>query len=269
MITKVIIKDVGNTPIEWCKKVFKGGEEFNFTPGVNLVIGENGSGKSTLMKLIASYTLCSKTLCTEFKRDGLGRLFWENYCDANARFQDGVDVFADYTLPTFNLRMASDINDYEFADSINNFQLKMNGMNSSMGESTLISLQILFKFMFSDKAPTVFPMKKIEESVEKSNETWKKRFTELLDYFKGHDIPEAEKTEKRMTLLLDEPDRNLSIKHSKDILNVLKTNRPDTQVIAVIHNPILISKLEGMKHVNIVELTPGYLKEIKEWVSGC
>ena len=40
-------------------------------------------------------------------------------------------------------------------------------------------------------------MKKIEESVEKSNETWKKRFTELLDYFKGHDIPEAEKTEKQ------------------------------------------------------------------------
>lgn len=275
MITKVIIKDIESTPISWCKKVFKGGEEFNFTPHVNIVIGENGSGKSTLMKLLASYTLCDKNLCSEFGTGGndilhLKGLFWDDYVlgGEDDKFNDGVDVFSDYSLPTFNLRMSADINDYEFADSIHNFQLKMNGMNGSTGESTLNSISVLFKFMFGKEAPKEFPMEKIKKAIEKSNDVWSRRFQELVEYYEKHDIPGSEKTEKRVTILLDEPDRNLSIKYSKDLLGVLKTDRPDTQIIAVIHNPILINRLSNMKHVNIIELTPGYLKEVKEWATS-
>ena len=32
----------------------------------------------------------------------------------------------------------------------------------------------------------------------------------------------------------------------------------------VIHNPILIYKLSKLKHINIIELTDGYLEEIKD-----
>ena len=37
-----------------------------------------------------------------------------------------------------------------------------------------------------------------------------------------------------------------------------------TQLICVIHNPILIYKLSKLEYINFIELTKGYLKEIKD-----
>ena len=37
-----------------------------------------------------------------------------------------------------------------------------------------------------------------------------------------------------------------------------------TQLICVIHNPILIYKLSKLDYINFIELTEGYLNEIKE-----
>ena len=37
-----------------------------------------------------------------------------------------------------------------------------------------------------------------------------------------------------------------------------------TQLIGVIHNPILIYKLSKLERINIIELTDGYLEEIKD-----
>ena len=37
-----------------------------------------------------------------------------------------------------------------------------------------------------------------------------------------------------------------------------------TQLICVIHNPILIYKLSKLKYINFIELTEGYLEEIKD-----
>ena len=36
-----------------------------------------------------------------------------------------------------------------------------------------------------------------------------------------------------------------------------------TQLICAIHNPILIYKLSKLEHINFIEMTAGYLKEIK------
>ena len=48
---------------------------------------------------------------------------------------------------------------------------------------------------------------------------------------------------------------NLPIRYSYKLI---------TQLICVIHNPILIYKLSKLKHINFIELTEGYLKEIKD-----
>ena len=61
---------------------------------------------------------------------------------------------------------------------------------------------------------------------------------------------------------MDEPDRNLDVKNLNSIYSVLSYQKPSTQVIAVIHNPILIYKLYLLDYVNIIEMENGYLDSI-------
>lgn len=47
-----------------------------------------------------------------------------------------------------------------------------------------------------------------------------------------------------------------------DLYKVLSFHKPQTQIIAVIHNPALIYKLSKLDCVNFIEMTKGYLKKI-------
>ena len=51
MITKVVINNNGDTPIEYLSRLgaFKNGKTYEFKPGVNIIVGKNGCGKTTLM----------------------------------------------------------------------------------------------------------------------------------------------------------------------------------------------------------------------------
>lgn len=57
-------------------------------------------------------------------------------------------------------------------------------------------------------------------------------------------------------------DRNLDINNIMDLYKVLSFHKPQTQIIAVIHNPALIYKLSKLDCVNFIEMTKGYLKKI-------
>lgn len=63
------------------------------------------------------------------------------------------------------------------------------------------------------------------------------------------------------TVLMDEPDRNLDIDNIMQIYNVLSFHKPQTQIIAIVHNPALIYKLSKLDCVNFIEMTEGYLSK--------
>lgn len=67
---------------------------------------------------------------------------------------------------------------------------------------------------------------------------------------------------KRKSSIFKEPDRNLDIDNIMDLYKVLSFHKPQTQIIAVIHNPALIYKLSKLDCVNFIEMTKGYLKKI-------
>ena len=56
MVTKVVINNNGDTPIEYLSGLgaFKNGKTYEFKPGVNIIVGKNGCGKTTLMNLKCS-----------------------------------------------------------------------------------------------------------------------------------------------------------------------------------------------------------------------
>lgn len=246
MIQSFEIKDNLKLPVGYSSGIFENGTKFDFKPGVNIIIGENGCGKSALLKLMKSYLLCSTTQESEYNGLNLP------YCLDN--FLDGGILKADYIIKAFNLRMADELSNNDKLQSFDSFRRTFNDVNSSTGEQILNATYCLFERMFDQKADNKFPVNIIKE-----------RKPELFDYMKANQvIPEK----PQVTVFMDEPDRNLSLQNIKQIYNILSYKRDDIQLIAVIHNPLLINKLAKLDYINIIEMSPKYLYEVKKFIKN-
>ncbi len=264
MITKVAVNDNTRTPLSYLSKLdaFKNGREYEFKPGINIVIGRNGCGKSTLLNLIALYTLCYKKNMTKLPDDVIEMLeYFEDFGDDDEKLKDGVDIMSDYCGVVYNYITQSDITKNNALSSVANLSLYMSNNHASTGESMINSLGHLLDLLFKNK-DVQFPIDKIRERAKHCNDLWQARFNNMLAYYKRNQVKTNEE-DFEFTLLLDEPDRNLDIVNIDNIYPVLSYRRKKTQVIAVVHNPILIYKLSKLDYVNFVELTDGYLNDIK------
>ena len=191
-------------------------------------------------------------------------LFTSKLLDGKNGMKDGCKVSMDYNgviwrySPAIEQRHSDDI----MRDMVS-FSLYLSSSRISMGEGMILALMKLFEKMNSDK-DIQFPIDDIKGYAKSTNEIWSARMEMLLKYYaENHvDVP-AEDYE--YTVLLDEPDRNLDIKHIKELFNVLSYHRPVTQLVCVIHNPVLIYKLM-QTDVHFVELTPDYLNKIKSFI---
>ena len=265
MITKVIINDNTQTPLSHLHKLdaFKNGKEYDFKPGINIIIGRNGCGKSTLMNLIALYTLCYKKNVTKLPDDTIEMLnYFEDFGDDDEKFKDGVDVMSDYCGVVYNYITQGDVTKGNALSSVENLSLYMNNSVASTGESMINSLGHLLDLLFKNK-DVQFPIEKIKSKIEYCNDLWQERFKNMLAYYKRNQVKTHEE-DFEFTLLLDEPDRNLDIVNIDNIYPVLSYRRKKTQVIAVIHNPVLIYKLSKLDYINFIELTDNYLEDIKK-----
>lgn len=243
MVTKIKINDNSNAPLNYLADVpnFANGSEFAFKPGVNIIVGRNGSGKSTLLKLIKKYMLVD---FQESDAKQTSELF-----DMSGKLLDGVSVYGDYKIKTYSMVHQDELNSGKGNDyilsSTETFGTAYWHMHSSTGEGMLISLSSLFKEVFVDKKDSSFP--KID------NKEYESYMLEHTD--KGI-------SNNEVTILLDEPDRNLDIDNIDEIKGILSYHKENVQIIATIHNPLLISILSANSDVNIIEMTEGYVSQI-------
>lgn len=264
MITTVTISNNKRTPLRYVPKIkaFRNGSKFVFKPGVNVIIGKNGSGKSTLMNMIAMYMLCEKKMCSEAPKDTFD--FPMIFGDDN-EVVDGVVIKADYAGKVFNLLQQSEMSDDDILGSAYNFSVFLDGVSSSCGEKGIRSINALFEFMFSQKDYT-FPVLGLADLKSRSNDLWARRIDSLLGYYKSNRAAFTKDTFE-YTVLMDEPDRNLDIDNIMQVYEVLSFHKPQTQIIAVVHNPALIYKLSKMDNVNFIEMTKGYLNKVINFIS--
>lgn len=253
MVTKVVIRDNTKSPIRYIAdlKAFKNRTEYEFKPGVNIIVGENGSGKTTLMNLIKKYLVVDYTEC--FRGDyncNINALFRTFHNDA---MLDGVDVYADYTKNTFRLSHEDEKAHNDAMKTFEDFGTFFDQNNSSTGEGVLVALNYLFGYVFGKKAKLFFDYGQFKEV-----------YPLYVDYVEKHRVECADE----WTILMDEPDRNLSLDNIEQIKGILSFHKEYTQMIAVVHNPLLIYALSKMEHIHFIELTKGYVKKVKKQVDS-
>lgn len=252
MVYKVVIKDNKNSPIRYLPDLndFQNGREYIFKPGVNIIVGENGCGKTTLMNIIKKYLMVDYTDCDK----------GEYRCNINSLYEDtlnkrclldGVDVYADYQRNTFRLSHAGEKEKDQAVKTFEDFGAMFSQKHSSTGESVLVAINSLFSHMFSKKAQLTYNYSQFKES---DPLYW--------EYVKSH----QQEGSDEWTILMDEPDRNLDIENINQIKGILSFHKPQTQMIAVIHNPLLICSLSKKKDINIIEMTEGYVDKVNQLV---
>ncbi len=260
MVTKVVIRDNKDTPLHYVSDLFKNGTEFTFEKGVNIIVGENGSGKSTLLSLIRIYLMVGYECCERgIYNHNVHRLIKEyKIIDENIKeIYKGVDVYADYYRNTYNMSSSEDKGNKQEIETMSDFAHFYEQVHSSYGEKTVDMISSLFEKAFGNDIKKTFDYEQFKDLLPQYNE-----------YVHNHKIDKDENDE--FTLILDEPDRNLSIKNLKDIQDILSFHKERTQLIVVIHNPLLICALSKMDHINWIETTPGYknkiIREVKKMV---
>lgn len=228
-------------------KAFKNGKEYEFKPGVNIIVGKNGCGKTTLMKLIESYLMVDKQECDPGMFNSTLNRLW----GIGGKFLDGVEVYADYERNIFRLCHFQEKSNDDKLANFNAFTEAFTQMKSSTGEGVVVALNSMFKMMFSENAKLKFDFDKIGDQRE--------------DY--GKYIVEHRVAGEEWTILMDEPDRNLDIENIGQIKSVLSFHKPQTQIICVVHNPLLIYVLSKNPEVNVIEMTRGYVTKIKKEIN--
>lgn len=263
MLRRVEIVDSNKTPVKWLYNIdaLKSGSVFEFKPGVNIIIGPNGSGKSSLLELLYSFGLCKKQIRSNISID-CSELF--SLFNNDEELLDGVKIEHDFSSVFF--RLISQQPGEDSLSNIDNFFLKFNESSSSTGEGIKASLAMLLKSMFDQMKDNSFPVKKLLEIKEHCNDVFKERISKLVKYYKTNYYKELRQEDFEFTILMDEPDKNLDIFNLEEVYDLLCHRKEYTQVIAVIHNPVLINRLRKIDSVNIIELVPGYLNDVIKFV---
>jgi len=264
MVGSVEIVDNTKSPIGYLMEIpnFANGMKYEFKPGVNIIIGENGCGKTTLLSLIRSYLMVDiRTVGTGMFNNALHKAH-HNFGDNSDNeafsesFSDGVIVKSDYYRQTFNYIRDNEISSNDINENSHiSVGECLNSRFLSSGQSNSSSLGELFNMAFSLKP---------EQLVVNYEKIFKKyNYNNRIKYIKENKIKGDE-----FTFLIDEPDSSLDIENIKMLYDIFSFHKEQTQIIAVLHNPLLIASLSQVECVNVIEMTDGYLNKIKKSINS-
>lgn len=280
----------------WCKvknnfrlpcSKFLVDRKFDFEPGkINIIFGANGSGKSTIIKAIAGSASCGDGY-TQFNDPSAFRhsFSWDKIPEeerySNEEFLkvlesrqkntaevdwDGSPVYYHNFSETVE-RAGSTFGELMNSGIINNAEDEMvfilYGKTISAGQKAAWIFNKLLKVISGD-----ISLKQIVEpfmdKVKNANSTWTSAYKVQYEHFSK--LPNFSKVSEK-TLLLDEVDINLDIEtvhrlYTEVLPRLVK--KYGAQIIAVSHNPIILSK-EVMENpmYNVISIDEEYTNSAK------
>jgi len=239
------IEFVDGFPMELYKDIPK---KFNFTDGLNCAFGTNGCGKSVALKFLKAY--CSIPVAG-----------WTTLVDPKMLSPDplphGYRAFTPDKLPAIVDWDGTPVfyNSGDIADSNVWFYQK-----DGTSEDGLSTEAERFQAMIDKPSSGQYRLKKINKMLSVvGNPPALKPNPKLGDVKDQLEYMESLHKDGKITLLLDEPERSLSLPKQKKLLDVLLDFSDKFQIIIACHSPFILSLPRDK--VNFIEIQPNYLDE--------
>lgn len=240
---------------------FHPGIQFNFNDKLNVLFGINGSGKSTILKIIKAYSgippekggwtrindpLClGANIASHFPY--AYKEFSPGHCEAIVQW-DGTPTFfneGDTRIDKWAWFTSSEISS---EDGMTSEAEHMNALidSPSSGEYRIKKLNKLFNLL---EKP---PMHKLPHN---ANNQQRAEF----DYYRS--LPKNGK----VTLLLDEPERALSVPKQLELFKLLEKMSDRYQIIIATHSPFVLFDIDA----NFINMEEGYDQVCKDIFKDC
>jgi hypothetical protein len=225
-------------------------KEMHFTSGLNAVFSGNGSGKSVALKFLKSY--CSIPVGGWTQVVDPKTLAPDPFPHCYRAFtpdKDRVVVDWDGTPVFYNAGDISDNNAWFFQAA---------GNNSEDGLSTEAER---FDTMTEKPSSGQYRLKQINKilNVVKNPPNYNNANPKLGDVSEQLEYLNSLPKDGKITMLLDEPERSLSLPKQKKLLEVLLELSKDYQIIMACHSPFILDL--PREQVNIIEIEKGYTNE--------
>lgn len=259
MISELCIDDLNRSCVHHAREVpfFKEHKSVEFEPGLNILWGGNGTGKSTILSIIARMLHCEQGGRTCVTKDSIQVVFEVPNTDPKSRHGERSNTLAAGVFPVHDgqcvlhfdpghavgLAFGGAAFDWDFAGT---------GVANAMfrGSSGQVTMERCNEVLGTIVQPEKWP--KTEWKVSLKNDPC---IAQVENFLKG-----TLKT-GQPTVLLDEPDRSLSMKLQAGLwTNLAARYSKKVQIIAASHSPLAL-RLPG---VNYIEMTPGYLAECEK-----
>lgn len=268
MIHSLKITDAKRTAFGYIDDIiyFEGNREFEFKPGVNLIVGPNGSGKSTLLKLMRFYFGEGEERVPTAKPYFHMSYFGTEADGRTKMFYDGADVQAAFNTPVFSLHDARG-NDYDVSPE--NIARRVYARGKSEGETVKMLFNDFFSLCFHQlnhpseegRFPKYVNPKKVLalEGVDDGNGMWGKAVKAQRAWYRRNNVKD-----KIPAFLLDEPESKLDVASRIEVGDTFAemAGNTDVQYIMVVHDPYIIRKVADTGKANIIQLYPNYLNVI-------
>ena len=236
MITEIKVTDPERTPVKWWPTVTALKDlQLTLTPGLTILLGENGSGKSTLLLAVARQLHCAQGGRSVVTQTSVSDIFRDHtYLNGLQIAHDGQSVR--YVDPSRKLGVMGDSCDEDFF---------MEGVLSTLikGSAGQLVIKRVLDAVAAKPVSVEWAMRR--DRVNKLWQTWLDDVTQELTA----KIPVGPPT-----ILLDEPDRSLSLPNQKQLWAGLPRLAKKTQIIVATHSSFALN----VPGATYVELTPGY-----------
>jgi hypothetical protein len=225
-----------------------------FTEGLNIYFGPNGAGKSVALRFMKAYcSIPNAGWTTYVDPKALAPLPFPHCYSAMTPDKDKAIVDWDGTPVFYNSGDIADNNAWFYQNS---------GGNSEDGLSTEAER---FEEMFEKPSSGQYRLNKMNKlfqmlgnppDLEPKDELMGGMFGDISDQIK---YMESLPRDGRITVLLDEPERSISLPKQKKLLEVLLQFSDKFQIICACHSPFVLDL--PREKVNLIEIQKDYVEE--------
>jgi hypothetical protein len=241
MISKLLVRTGFPLKLELFNK------EIEFTPGLNILFGPNGCGKTTALNIVGAYSGVREKGWSQPPEPQISGKEEEGFPQRFSKQCVGTvkaDVEWDGTPSYFSTSTGEVVVPHAFDDDDMAGQLQVMFAKPSSGQLRLHNIAKLMDAMTKKPVPDLT----VADTVG-VNGVWAKARQDFADYVKT--LPRN----GPITLLLDEPDRSLSIPVQCDLWTVAVPQwATRAQVIVAAHSPFCLAA----PGANIIDCVSGY-----------